>query len=106
MKKVALLLAALASGKRASYSVAQVQRILFLIDRNIPEAIDGPAFRFALRDRGPFDPRVYTLLEELTTDGFAAPAPLSSWRASRKRESVRARIVFLPERSGKWPTLA
>ena len=72
MKKVALLLAALASGKRASHSVAQVQRILFLIDRNIPEAIDGPAFRFALRDRGPFDPRVCTLLEELTTDGFAA----------------------------------
>lgn len=65
LKKQEIVLAALATGKEASYSPVQVQKLLFLIDRNIPYLIEGPIFNFKPYDYGPFDSAVYETVEEL-----------------------------------------
>ena len=91
MEKADVLLAALASGNVETYTPADVQRLLFLISRQIPEAIDSPPFKFTVCDYGPFDPRVYGLLEELELDSYVSVSPQGRWRevtltpAGRKR---------------------
>jgi len=51
-----LVLAALAAGGvGASYSPVQVQKLLFLIDREAANLVDGPHFSFRPYDYGPFE---------------------------------------------------
>ena len=75
MDKADVLLAALGSGDVESYAPADVQRLLFLISRQIPEVIDDPPFKFTVSGHDPFDPRVYGLLEELELDTYVSVAP-------------------------------
>ena len=79
MQKADLLLAALASGNVETSTPADVQRLLFLISRQMPEAIDDPPFKFVVCDYGPFDPRVYGLLEELAHESYVSVE--RPWRA-------------------------
>lgn len=60
MKRSEVVLAAMAAGgSRARYSPIQLQKLLFLIDREIPEYVGGPHFRFKPYYYGPFDKEVY-----------------------------------------------
>lgn len=60
MKRSEIVLAAMAAGgSEARYSPAQLQKLLFLIDREIPEHVGGPHFRFKPYYYGPFDKEVY-----------------------------------------------
>ena len=65
MNQREIVLAGLAPANGASHSPVQVQKLFFLIDRNIPEAIDGPLFDFEPYNYGPFDKNVYDVLERL-----------------------------------------
>ena len=65
MDKEAFVLMALAAGGEKKYSPVQVQKLLFLLDDNIPDAIGGPHFDFQPYDYGPFDREVYSVLERL-----------------------------------------
>ena len=47
----------------------QIQKLLFLIDREIPEQVGGPHFRFVPYHYGPFDERVYGVLHLLERKG-------------------------------------
>ncbi len=69
-KKQQIVLAAMAAGgENASFNPAQIQKLLFLIDNEIPEWIDGPHFDFKPYEYGPFDRMVYTIVESLHSAG-------------------------------------
>ena len=62
-----IVLAAIAAGgPEARYDPVRAQKLFFLIDREIPEFIGGPYFRFEPHHYGPFDEAVYEELDRLT----------------------------------------
>lgn len=65
MDKEAFVLMALAAGGEKKYSPVQVQKLIFLLDDNIPDAVGGPHFDFQPYDYGPFDKEVYSVLKRL-----------------------------------------
>ena len=67
-----LILAALSfSGERAAFTPVQVQKLFFLIDRELGSRIGGPYFSFQPYDYGPFDRAVYQELDVLASLGLA-----------------------------------
>jgi uncharacterized protein len=71
MDRSDVVLAALAAGgENATFSPVQVQKLLFLVDRQIPQLVGGPHFRFQPYDFGPFDRTVYDVLETLAEMGL------------------------------------
>ena len=81
------ILAALAAGgENASYTPVQVQKLLFLLDREAANLIGGPHFNFAPYDYGPFDRAVY--------DGLDA---LAGQNLSRVQNTGRYRVYALTQ---------
>ena len=65
-----IVLAAMAAGGvKARYDPVRVQKLYFLIDREISEFIGGPYFHFKPSHYGPFDIAVYEDLDELAEQG-------------------------------------
>ena len=61
-----IVLAAMAAGGLgARYDPVRVQKLLFLVDSEIPQYIDGPYFHFEPHHYGPFDKSVYEELDRL-----------------------------------------
>lgn len=65
-----MTLAALAPAGGAPHSPVQVQKLLFLIDRNLSSLLGGPSFDFQPYHYGPFDRDVYATLEGLAKQGL------------------------------------
>lgn len=63
------VLAAMSPAGGESYSPAQIQKLLFLIDREISDLVGGSRFLFQPYHYGPFDRRVYAVLEMLEAKG-------------------------------------
>lgn len=81
MDRDELVLAALAAGGvGAAYSPVQVQKLLFLIDREIAIFVNGPHFAFHPYDYGPFDSEVYATIEHLKIFGYAEVVVGRSYR--------------------------
>lgn len=59
-----------AAGASASFTPVQVQKLFFLIDREIPRFVGGPHFSFRPYDYGPFDSAVYDTLDILSIQGL------------------------------------
>ncbi|QNK03486.1 hypothetical protein [Dyella telluris] len=93
MNQQQLLLAALASGSHDDFSPVQLQKLMFLIDRNIGPAIGGPFFKFAPYDYGPFDVGVYHAFGALEMMGLAESFGSGKERRYRVNESGRAMAV-------------
>lgn len=72
MERNELVLAALAPGGGHRFTPVQVQKLLFLIDRQIPEHVGGPHFHFEAYHYGPFDSSVYHALEALESAGLVS----------------------------------
>jgi hypothetical protein len=68
MNKKEVLLLALSGGHR--FSPVQVQKLFFLIDKNVGAQIGGPFFNFSPYDYGPFDKAVYNELSSLKDTGL------------------------------------
>lgn len=83
MKRGDVVLAALAPARGAPHSPVQVQKILFLLDRNIPRDVAGPRFDFQPYNYGPFDKAVYEELEALAKDGLVELLPSWKWNDYR-----------------------
>lgn len=64
------VLAALSPAKGAGFTPVQVQKLLFLLDREAAQPLGGPHFDFAPYHYGPFDHAVYQQLEELSVEGL------------------------------------
>ncbi len=67
--KEELVLVAMAPVKGGSHGPVQIQKLLFLIDKNIAEDVQGPHFDFQPYSYGPFDKEVYHTLRTLADDG-------------------------------------
>ena len=65
MDRNSVILAALAPSRGKFLTPVQIQKLLFLIDRNVPEKIQGPHFDFQPYHYGTFDKSIYSLLDEL-----------------------------------------
>lgn len=70
MNKLDLLLTALAAGEKCEYTPVQIQKLMFLLDKNISSRIGGPFFDFRPYDYGPFDSSIYDSLNELEVAGY------------------------------------
>ena len=79
MERRNIVLAGLAAGGCAAHTPVQVQKLFFLIDKNISELIEGPHFDFKPYNYGPFDPTVYRELEGLVTEGHLELVRNYSW---------------------------
>jgi uncharacterized protein len=80
MQREELVLAAMAPGGGYRYAPVQVQKLFFLIDRQIPQLVDGPHFDFQPYHYGPFDRSVYDQLDELALQGLVTIDSTSSPR--------------------------
>ena len=79
MDKKGILLAALAAAGGVYYTPVQIQKLMFLIDENIGNLIEGKKFNFKPYDYGPFDKAVYEELESLSSDGLVEIIPQKTW---------------------------
>ncbi len=70
MNRSDLVMAAMsAGGPKASFDSLGIQKLLFLIDAEIPDLVEGPHFAFEAYRYGPFDAAVYRVLGDLTPRG-------------------------------------
>ncbi len=60
-----------ASGPGASFDPIRVQKLMFLIDREVAERIGGPFFHFRPYHYGPFDRTIYDVIGRLVAVGDA-----------------------------------
>lgn len=67
MDRDSLVLAALSPARGATHTPVQVQKLLFLIDKNVPRQVGGPYFNFQPYDYGPFDQAIYGVLQSLAS---------------------------------------
>ena len=65
MTKEEIILAVMSRSDGASYSPAQIQKLLFLIDKGVGPSLGGPFFNFIPYHYGPFDKEIYSLLDSL-----------------------------------------
>ena len=68
MERRQLLLAALSPAKGGQYTPVQVQKLIFLLDREASALTGGPHYKFVPYDYGPFDSDVYADLRSLADE--------------------------------------
>ena len=90
MNRKQAVLAVLAASNGAYHSPVQVQKLFFLVDRNIPKNVGGPHFSFQPYNYGPFDKSVYETLEVLETDGLVECASVKTWTEYKLTEKGQA----------------
>jgi uncharacterized protein len=83
MDQKEIVLIGLAPAKGAFHSPVQVQKLFFLLDTIIPNDINGPLFSFQPYNYGPFDKRVYEILESLAKEGYVEMVRSNSWNNYR-----------------------
>lgn len=98
MDKQEILLIALASGVREEFSPVQLQKLMFLIDRNIGQSLGGPFFRFEPYDYGPFDVDVYNSFSLLEAQQLAQSSGQGKERRYRLNDEGRVRADELKRR--------
>lgn len=81
MNKRELVLLALYSTGNKCLTPVQIQKLVFLIEKNLPSLKGKPVFNFQPYNYGPFDKEVYSTLDDL----------------------AEAEMVEI-SRSGRWPT--
>lgn len=102
-----MVLAAMTSaGTRARFDPVRIQKILFLIDREVPGATGGPLFDFRPHDYGPIDPAVFDDLERLAEQGSvviddARPYPVY-WVSEEGARVGRAALRRMPKRAARF----
>lgn len=89
-----VILTALAPAGGAPHTPVQVQKLLFLLDRNAAASFGGPKFDFQPYHYGPFDRAVYLTLEDLAQQGMVEiTRNAGNWRDYRLTPEGQARAV-------------
>jgi len=83
MDKREIILVAFAPANGAGHTPVQVQKLLFLIDREIPKLVGGPHYDFQPYDYGPFDSSLYDELSVLASEGYVEIIPEETWSSYR-----------------------
>ena len=107
MERCDIILAAMAStGRRGRFDPVRIQKVLFLIDREVPDAIGGPLFDFRPHEYGPLDPGVFDDLERLAEQGSVViddAGPYLVYRVSEEGARVgRAALRRMPKRAARF----
>ena len=69
MDKNSAIIAAMAPANRSPFTPVQVQKLMFLLDKEMSDEIGGPLFNFEPYHYGPFDKSIYTRLRKLSQGG-------------------------------------
>ena len=89
-----LVLAALTAGQSNSeLSPVQAQKLFFLIDKNVADAIGGEQYNFEPYDYGPFDSAVYSDLDWLSVPEEGCVEIVRSGRYRTYRLTERGRQI-------------
>ena len=83
MKRKEFVLACLSTGNGELFSPVQVQKMFFLFDKKISNEIGGPHFKFLPYNYGPFDVKVYEILNELNIEKDVDIVLNKSWKEYR-----------------------
>lgn len=107
MERCDTVLAAMASaGSQARFDPVKIQKVLFLIDREVPEAIGGPLFDFRPHDYGPLDEGVFDDLERLSERGDVVIDDAGRYLVYRVSEqgarAGRAALGRMPKRAARF----
>jgi len=98
MDRNEFILAALAPSGGKTMTPVQVQKLFFLLDRNLSDKLGGPFFDFQPYDYGPFDSGVYQSLENLGLAGLVEVGthPGRGWKTYRLSDvgRVNAEAAF------------
>ncbi len=70
MDREDFMLAVMSHAGNRTFTPVQVQKLFFLLDRNVPDPQNGPYFDFEPYDYGPFDKEVYEELDNLDEQEF------------------------------------
>ncbi len=106
MKRKEIILAAFAPAEGALHSPTQIQKLLFLIDKQIPKLVGGPHFKFEPYDYGPFDKTIYDDLGEMELDGLLEMVQDKTWHSCRltfngQKEGDRL-LTSIPEKGSEF----
>lgn len=88
------------------FDPVRAQKLLFLIDMEIPTLVGGPHFNFQPYNYGPFDVDVYLELEALTTDSYVHTD--RAWRHLRYKLTEKgvargtAALASIPDRASRF----
>lgn len=96
MDRRSIILAAFAPAEGAGHTPVQVQKLLFLIDKEIPKLVDGPHYNFQPYYYGPFDASLYNELSELAKEGHVEIFPEQTWssyRLTRKGQNAGEELL-------------
>ena len=104
MDKSTLLLAALAAGEGDEHSPVQVQKLIFLVEKNVASDLGGERFEFVPYDYGPFDSSLYGELQALELAGLASSEATSrGWKKYRLTSEGQRRgdevLTTIPQRA-------
>ena len=103
-----VLLAMAAGGPGTLFEPVRIQKLLFLIDREIPHPVGGPHFDFRPCRYGPFDHAVYDELDALSRAGQVRIAERPGRRTyvltAMGLDRGRAALKRLPEEVRGYPT--
>jgi len=108
MEREELVLAAMSVAGTDLFSPVQVQKLFFLIDEEIRDLVEGPHFQFTPYHYGPFDAKVYRVLEDLRDEGdlyISAPGTLSYRRYQLTQPGVERGLrlfAVLPEAAQEY----
>lgn len=69
MDKNSAIIIAMAPAKRSPFTPVQMQKLMFLLDAELSDAIGGPLFSFEPYHYGPFDKSIYACLRGLNELG-------------------------------------
>ena len=83
MDKMSVILMGMAPAGGELHSPVQVQKLFFLIDRNMASILGGPIFNFQPYNYGPFDKTVYEILEEMANLGMVEIVRMENWKSYR-----------------------
>lgn len=83
MNRSDYVLAVLAAGQGAVHRPVQVQKLFFLLDKEIYSLVGGPYFSFEPYHYGPFDKQVYQAIQALADEGLADIVADKTWQSYR-----------------------
>lgn len=89
-----IVLAALSPAGGRPHTPVQVQKLLFLVDKNVAGLLGGDFFAFEPYHYGPFDQGVYATLDRLALRGLVEIVQ-GRWRTYRLTEEGQAEGVRL-----------
>ncbi len=97
MDQDGIVLSALFNSPDHTLTRVQAQKMVFLVDRQLTDAVGGRVFSFAPYHYGPFDKDVYSALERLEAAGLVAtrfqPGAGKAYQLTEPGQTAASKIV-------------